>query len=235
MPEIGHAQASGRPDMLATNNLFSIPPLTLTSKVMVAPSPRGPPTVGELVQQLRAALESKDYAMALECAYVGLETIPGNVEFLTAKVVALTKLHRFPSAIAAQKEVLAVEPNKLEMVYNHAELLLITKQIDEYRALVSKYKPQIDQAYDGVLSKYFSVVVAYQTDDQDQFRRVVTETLTGLPAKRGPLLGDWGFDEPLSVIRSQPDSTKKTMLLTFIRVLTGQINRDEALKTIKEL
>jgi tetratricopeptide (TPR) repeat protein len=234
MPEIARAQDSDRPVMLVPDP-FSMPTLTLTSKVEVTQLPSMPQTIGELAQQLRAALESKDYTTALEYANVGLRTIPGNVELLTAKAVALTRLHRFPSAIAAAKDVLAVEPNNLDAAFSLAEILLITNRIDDYRALASKYKSQIDAASDGVLAMYFSVLEAYQTGDKNQLRGIVTQCLRALPSRTGTILRGWDLTDVHSEIAQQPDSPKRTMLITFIRVLEGEISTSQALTIIQNL
>jgi tetratricopeptide (TPR) repeat protein len=145
------------------------------------------------------------------------------------------KLRRFHEAIDAFNEALLPEPNDLAIVYNIAELLLITGQISEYRTFASKHKEQIEAAYDGVLSKYFALLEAYPTGGDEQLRDIAIRSLTALPVRRGPLLGDWGFEELLSVVSEQPDSPRKTMLQMFIRVLTGEVSRDEAIKKVRTL
>jgi tetratricopeptide (TPR) repeat protein len=172
--------------------------------------------------------------MALQYANSGLEVSPKDPQLLTAKAIALVKLHRLPEAVAAYKDLLAAQPDNAKIVCDLAELLLITGQVEEYQALLAKHKSQIDTAYDGVLTKYFSVLEAYQTKNQDEFREVVIQTVAAFPSTTGPVLRGWDFDELLAVISKKSDYRKKSVLTTFVDVLAGKVSRENALKTIKE-
>jgi tetratricopeptide (TPR) repeat protein len=229
-----HPQATNQAGSASTDP-FAISSITLTGSVLAAPPASLPQAMAELKQKVQLSMAAKDYETTLNYATIGLRANPLDVQLLTAKAIALTKLDRLPAAIATLQTVLAVETNDMNIVNGLAELLLITNRTDDYRALVSKYKPQIETAYGGVVTKYFSVLEAYQTESEDKFRGVVTQALSGLPAKQGSLLPGWEFDDVLWVLSHQPASPKKGMLLTFVRVLAGEVSRDEALKTIKSL
>jgi tetratricopeptide (TPR) repeat protein len=232
--EAACAQTNDQTAIPATN-LFSVSPLTLKGDAGVAPLGGLGQTTAELEAKVRRYFEARDYKRALDYAITGLESDPKRRPLLEVKAIALAKLGRFSDAVAARKDILPVGTEDVYDMDGLGELLLMANQIDEYRAFLSKYKTQIEGAYGGALLKYFSVLEAYQTGDPAQFRRVVTQSLTALPSKQGRLLGDWEFDELHTMISSHPDSHQKRMLLTFVRVLTGELSRDRALEAIKGL
>ena len=225
-------------------NPFGLSSLTLTGTVLTAPTMTMGQALAELKQTIQMNLAAEDYQTALNNAMLGLQASPADVQLLQARALALSKLHQLPSAIAALKDVLAVQTNDLNCVDSLAELLLITNRIDEYRTFVLEHKAQIASAYDGALAKYFSVLEAYQTVDTERFHAVVTESLAALgsnaeapregtrPTTVRSLLPGWEFGELRYALSKQPDSPKKTALLTFVRVLSGEVSRDAALKAV---
>ncbi len=230
---------TGGPPSGAVFGAFQLPAITLTGTAASASRPIArPQTLEELKLRLGAALSSKNYRAALEYASIGLTAI-GTPEveglFLRAKAVALIRLHRTADAIATLKYALVMQPDDSAIVYDIAELLLITGQIDEYRMFESKHKELIDCAYDEVLAKYFSALEAYQTQDEDQFRGTVIRLLASLAPQKEAMLHDWTFDGVLSEISLQIPSRKNAMLELFVWVLMGEIEQEEALKMIKEL
>jgi hypothetical protein len=80
---------------------------------------------------------------------------------------------------------------------------------------------------------------AHQVDapriDDDQFRATATRLLTSLPTTQEPLMSNWAFDELVYTTALQPRSKKKAMLMTFIRVLTGNLDHNQAVKLIQSL
>ena len=229
------AQDTNRAANVATNDPYAITSLTLTGNVFATPLVSISQALAELKQRLQLSLAAKDYANALNYANLGLRVDPSDTQFLTAKAIALVGLHQHSAAAQALKDILAVQPDDTNAVCSLAELLLIDNQVGEYRSFAAGRKTQIELAYDGQLVKYFSVLEGYQTADQEKFREVVIKALATLPSGSGPFLRGWEFNELLSAISKQPNSPKKAMLLTFIRVLSGDIERDTALRTIKGL
>ncbi len=217
----------------STTGLFTVPPLTLTETAMVASAAKYLETLVELRQAVQTALDSKRYKTALEYTTFGLAASPKDLQLLAAYATALIRLQRFPEAIAAVKDVLAVDPANPDAVNNLAELLLITGQIDEYRTFMSQHKLQIDAVRGGMLSKYFLVLEAYHTSDTEQFRAVVTQVLKSLPAQAGTFLSDWSFAELFSVVSQPPDSPKKSLLRVFIAALTEEVRRGDALNALQ--
>ena len=213
----------------------NVPSLTLTGNIPYGATMTVPQVLDELKVKIRLAIAAKDYQSALNNTMAGLRVSPSDFQLLSSKAIILAKLHQYPAAITAIKDALAVEPNNPDAVYGLAELLLITNRIDEYRALATARKAQIDAAYDGVLAKYFAVLEAYQKQDAEKFRAVVTKSLAALPSRTGPYMSGWEFDEVRAVLSQQPESPKKAMLLMFVRVLQGDVGRDEGLMTIRGL
>jgi hypothetical protein len=230
-PDVVQFSTGGPADMLATKP-FAMPSMTLNRRDAVSANPLAQP-LAELKQKLQALLEAGDYETALWYANAGLDVRPKDLQFLTAKAIALTKLHRLPAAITAYKDVLIVEPDNVELVNSLAELLLITGRIDEYQKFLAQHKTQIDAAYDGLLVKYFSVLEAYQTKATQQFREAVTQTITALPSVIGSYLPGWDFEEGRSMVAQKSDSPKNAMLTAFIQVLTAGVSREDGLKKIK--
>src|ERR1043166_131510 len=190
----------GQAGSVTINNPASTPSLTLTGTVSYGLVMTVPQALAELKEKIQLSIAAKDYKSALDYTMTGLRVSPSDFQLLSSKAIALAKLHQYPAAIAAVKDALVVEPINPDAIYGLAELLLIAGQIDEYRAFASQHAAQIDGAYDGALGKYFSVVEAYQTKDKDQFRRIVTRSLTALPSRTGAFLRGWEFDELLSVV-----------------------------------
>ena len=213
-------------------NPFAVSGFTLTGDVFAVPPVTLPQAMDDLKQKIQIAIAAKDYESALNYATAGLRVAPEDGQLLSAKAVALAGLHQYTPAIATLRELLLTQPTNEEAVCGLAELLLISNRVDEYRALASVYKAQIGAAYSGVLAKYFAVLEAYQTVDQQKFRAVVTETLGAFPAKQQRLVPGWQFGELLYALSKQPNSPKKTMLLTFVRVLQGEMARDEAVRVV---
>jgi len=228
-------RASGQLEM-ASLNMFEMGELTLTGAVLAASTTVIPQSLAELKWRLKYALDAKNDRAALEYSTVSLIGSPEEErQLMRAKAVALVKLRRIPDAIATLKYVLIMEPNDTALVDNVAELLLITGQISEYRTFASKHKERIDRAYDGVLSKYFSILDAYQSEDEDQFRATAARLLASLPAKNEPLLAGWTFDDLLEATSKQPGTHKRAMLMNFVLVLMGDLSRDDALKMNRSL
>jgi hypothetical protein len=215
---------------------FQVSSLTLTGEVAGTSQFVRPRDADELKRRLQAALDAKNYRLALE--YASVPVIAGPQEqalLLKAKATAQLNLNRVPDAIATMRGALALTPNDVSIVYDLAEMMLINGRIDEYRAFAAKYKEQINKAYSGTLAKYLAVLEAYQTMDKEQFRNTVVKILRTLPAHQGALLPGWDFGGLLEATAKQPPSRQKVMLLTFVRFLTGELSQDEALAVMQEM
>jgi hypothetical protein len=196
-------------------------------------TPEGPRTIQELRQRLVRAMDAKDYTTALELANAGLVDSPWDVGLLTAKGIALAKLHRYRTAIATFKEALLTEPDNEELVTGVAELTLIAGEVRDFQTLKMQHASVIEGAYGGLLAKYFDVLEAYRTGDENQVRAAAVKLLTALPATGDSRLRNWEFEELLYVTGQQPASEKKTILLTVVQVLSGQMGRDEGLAAVR--
>ena len=217
-------------------NVFVVSSLTLTGLVTEVSPIIPAQTLAELKWRIQAALDSKDYRKALEYASADLVGSPEEqMLLLKAKAVAYAKLGRLPDAIATLQYVSIMDPLDFDAVDNIAELLLLTGQVEEYRAFVAKHKDHFAVAYDGFLMKYFSALEAYQTDDMTQFRQSVTSLLQSLPVKKEPLLAEWSFSQLLATTALQPPSRKKAVLMTYVSVFMGDIDSKAALAHVNDL
>ncbi len=218
--------------------LFSTQPLSLglfgnqtaSPGLELSPEPR---TLSELKRQLVRAMDADDYKRALELANMGLANTPWDTDLLRVKGVALAKLHRYEPAIAALKDALLAGAKDEDLICSLAELILIAGEVRDYRALKSDYKSVIEGAYGGLLVKYFDVLEAYRTGDDNQVRAAAVKLLTALPATGDNRLRNWEFGELQYVVGQQPASEKKTILLTVVRVLSGHLGREEGLAAVK--
>jgi hypothetical protein len=104
---------------------------------------------------------------------------------------------------------------------------LITKQLDEYHSLIAKYDMQIKAMYNGSLSRFFYVLEMFQRNDLNKMRDGIG-TFLKPPNVEKKKYFLWSFDQVVSMASSKPDSARKTLLLTFIHVLNGDISPAEA-------
>ncbi len=219
--------------------LFSTQPLSLglfgnqtaSPGLELSPEPR---TLSELKRQLVRAMDGNDYERALQLADIGLANTPWDTDLLRVKGVALAKLHRYEPAIAAFKDALLAGGKDEDLICSLAELILIAGEVRDYRALKSDYKSVIEGAYGGLLVKYFDVLEAYRTGDDNQVRTAAVKLLTALPATGDIRLRNWEFSELQYAMGRQPASEKKTILLTVVRVLSGHLEREEGLQKVRQ-
>ena len=220
---------------------FQVNPLKLPNKRLVTydvPPPElanlPPQTVTDLKLRLVKAVDDGEYETALGFANSGLELDPLDFSLLKMKASCLAKLHRFRASIAAYRAALVVQPKNVNAVVSLAELLLITGEVGEYRSLKAECVTEIESAYTGLPSKYFDVLEAYYAGDERQLRASGTRLLAALPSGKDSQMRNWDFDELLYVTGQQPPSRKKVLLLTVVRVLMGELGRDEGLQMLKE-
>jgi tetratricopeptide (TPR) repeat protein len=220
----------------SNSDTFSVSSLTLTGIYRRGSAVAPAQTLEELKGKIQSAFELKDYGKVLEYTSVDLVGSPEvQILLLKARALALAKLGRLPDAIATLKYISIMDPGDLDVLDNIAELLLLTGQLQEYREFSANHKQRLDSAYGGFLQKYFEALEAYQTDDAPKFRETIIGLLQSLPAGKHPVMKDWSFSQLLSATNSQPPSRKKVVLMTFISVLMGDLDRNEALARINDL
>jgi hypothetical protein len=217
---------------------FRVRPLTLNLLEYFAPSDPAMAvtplqTSVEIKQKIVHARNAKDYVSVLEYAEIGLTDSPWDLQLREAKGIALAKLHHYRAAIAVFQDAVLMETNDVDLVTSLAELLLINGEVGEYQALKLKHKAMIESAYDGLLSKYFDVLGAYSLGNEDQLRSNGVALLTALRSTGGSRLSNWDFEELLYVTRGQQPSRKKILLLTVVRVLMGELERDRGIQLLK--
>jgi hypothetical protein len=215
---------------------FTVGPLTLnlldTGTASESTTIGSGQTSGDLRQRIDRARNAKQYAVVLGYVEIGLKESPWDIGLQEMKGIALAKLHRYRAAIAVFRDALIMQTNDQDLVTSLAELQLINGEVDGYHTLKLEYRAMVESAYEGLLTKYFDVLETYNAGNEEQVRMAGVKLLMALPSSGSSRLSNWDFEDLLYVTGGQPPSRKKSMLLTVVRVLMGELQRDRGIELL---
>ncbi len=140
---------------------------------------------------------------------------------------------KIDEAHSIARKAIATHSTKLTEVANLAELLLALGKLEDYRLVVGRFPAELEQLHGGAMMLYFRALELFQLENSDGLRGLVS----GFVAKASPgkkkYLGNWSLNEVRQLISRKTDSPRKRCLLTFIRLLNGEITPAEALKQME--
>ncbi len=181
----------------------------------------------ELQEKISSLIESRNYRGVLEYAAVALHFDPDNVIILYSKALALWRTGDLHGAVLAYEKVVDIEPNNVKAVLELHELYLIQNQIEKYEILYKEHKSIVDRECDGNINIYFKALKLYQQNDYNSMKLNVQKYVATVPPEKNTL-AEWEFNDVLVAFKSHPDSKKKRLLLLFIELLMGKIDKEEA-------
>jgi hypothetical protein len=91
----------------------------------------------------------------------------------------------------------------------------------------------IKQSGKQSLKAYFDLLESYQQENYGKMKEVIEKYLEKISAEKKPRT-TFDFSDVLKFLESKPDGKRKSLLSILIRLLRGELDREEAKKKILE-
>jgi len=186
----------------------------------------------ELQEKISSLMQTNNFQRALEYVTVALDLDRDNTILLEQKATSLWKLNDFEGAMDTYTELLKYDPTNKSASANLLELFLIANRTPDFEDLYSKNKSWIDQKEDGKLTMYFQLLKKYQGGREDEMESQLKEFMASLPGEKYKMSG-WQFGDVNRFLDTRSDSRGKTLLKTFVGLLSGNISKEDAAKLLE--
>ena len=179
-------------------------------------------------------MKDNNFQRALEYAAVALDLSPDDMVLLGQKALCLWRTNDLAGAAVMYAKIFSLDPSNTSALTNLLENYLISNRIDDYEPLVKKHTQQLETRENAeYLIAYFETLKNYQLDDIKKMKAIIMESLEKCKAGKSKRV-NWDFSDVNKFLAIKKAGKKKTMLLLFINVLHGDLDRDDAIKKIDE-
>ncbi|MEK0337161.1 MAG: hypothetical protein QQN41_06995 [Nitrosopumilus sp.] len=180
----------------------------------------------ELQDKIEGLIESRTYSRALEYIAIALELDPDNIKVLHQKATCLMKTQNWAASVSLYERINKIDPSDETAIVNLAELNLLIKDFDKYRDFYNKNKVIFDSYSNGWLTKYLMVLEHFQANRNEKMKQLISTYIEEIPTEKEQMLR-WIFDEVRNYLKGVPESGEKFLLLEFIKILEGEISKNE--------
>jgi tetratricopeptide (TPR) repeat protein len=185
----------------------------------------------ELQEKVGSLMTVSNYRRAYEYIIPALEMDPKNVFLLDQKARCLWQLGDLPGAITSFSKVLEIDDSNVSAITNLLELFLLTSRIDEFVSLYSKWKTIIQAIDNSAVSTYLEVLEAYQRNKPEEMKRLIRQYVLSItPDKQ--VRTRWNFADVKKTLNPDAGGIRGALLLLLIQIMSGEIDRDEAIKRL---
>lgn len=190
----------------------------------------------ELQEKVGSLMKGNSFQRALEYAIPALDMDPDNQILLGQKGMCLFKLGDLPGATAPFEKVVQLDQSNMNALANLLELYLIKNSMDEFRGLYSKNKALIvSQRSDATsTATYLEVLEAYQLGDVTKMKSLAEGYLNSMTSEKEKRT-DWDFSDVKKFLAPKQDEPKGAILNILMSVMTGDMERGEAMRKISDV
>jgi tetratricopeptide (TPR) repeat protein len=187
----------------------------------------------ELQEKVASLVHVRSHQRALEYAILGLEMDPNNLSLLSNKGTCLWRLGDLQGAITAYTKMLEVDPTNTNAVDNLLELHLLANRLDDFQKLYTPNKSPLLARNGPSISVYFEVLQAYQKQDVGLIKTLMRDYIASLQSDKEKRT-TWDFSDMQKCLSPKPTEPRGALLNAFVSVLTGNMDRNEALKLVTD-
>jgi tetratricopeptide (TPR) repeat protein len=181
----------------------------------------------EITEKASAVFNSRNYDWALEHIKVGLEVNAEYPPLIRLLALCYMKLLRYPEAISAYKKLLLLEPNNHADIQNYAELLVLSKNLENFEEFYTSNKTIIDGAHNGALTAFLNTLAALQKEDLAGSKQAMQSLIsTSQPGLSQRMLG-WQYDDTASAISKMPPGELKDYANKVVGFFSGSITTED--------
>ena len=180
----------------------------------------------DLKNDANAWIKNGDYSKAIQLLDSALLIVPNNITVLRAKAKAYFKAESYSDALAIYRTILSIEPDDGIAIVNSTEILLLNGDIEGFDNFYNSHKSDIDRRRNGLLIKYFLTLKAFVSEDLNEVEQISRSTVESLPSQQQNHIDDWEFTDALNYIAKKEGERIKSIFLTFINILHGDMHPD---------
>jgi len=186
----------------------------------------------ELQEKISTLMKNNSFQRALEYIAIALDMAPDDMVVLGQKALCLWRTNDLAGAASIYAKKLSLDASDTSALTNLLEIYLISNRIEEYEAMAKKHAQQIEARENGFyLIPYFESLKCYQLNAVDKMKEIIKVNLKKFnPGKTKRL--DWTFSDLYRYLADKPADKKKSILLLFVNVLSGDLDRDDAILKI---
>lgn len=187
----------------------------------------------EIQEKVTSLFSLKNLDKALEYADIGLIDDENNIIFLHYKALILIRFKRYDEAKIYLMKLISIDGDQVANIFNMLELLLLSRNVDEYDRFLKKYFVLIENFdapiwYLELLKKYLTGTILELCNHIKNFD--IGETGNNYLKTAG-----WIFDDPRIAFKSDAESDKKKLLYNVLNFLDAKDTKENLLLNIEKL
>lgn len=180
----------------------------------------------EITEKAGSVMNARNYDWALELIKVGLEINAEYSPLVRLFAICNTKLQRYPEAISAYKKLLLLDPGNTNDMLNYAELLVLSKDFEDYEEFCNGCKNIIDETFNGALSIFLNTIVALQKGDLAGAKNAMKPILDSCPDGLSQKMPGWNFDDTVIEISKMPPGELRDYANKVLGFFSGAISTE---------